>query len=84
MLRMRPTPVPRAYTPPLLPPQIGRAVAMLRSHRDLRLAQRANAVVAAGSIVARDVPAATVVAGNPARTVGSREQGAGGTDLGVR
>ena len=52
MLRMRPTPVPRAYTPPLLPPQIGRAVAMLRSHRDLRIAQRANAVVAAWRDVA--------------------------------
>jgi len=29
----------------------------------------ANAVVAAGSVVIRDVPAGTLVAGNPARVV---------------
>jgi putative colanic acid biosynthesis acetyltransferase WcaF len=33
----------------------------------------ANAVVAGGSVVVKDVPAATIVAGNPARPVGSRE-----------
>ncbi len=37
-----------------------------------------NAVVAAGSIVTKDVPAAAVVAGNPARPLASREQGASG------
>ena len=34
----------------------------------------ANAVLAAGSIVTKDVPAATIVAGNPAREIGVRVQ----------
>lgn len=33
----------------------------------------ANAIVAGGSIVTRDVPPATIVAGNPARPIGQRE-----------
>jgi putative colanic acid biosynthesis acetyltransferase WcaF len=33
----------------------------------------ANAIVAGGSIVTRDVPPATVVAGNPAKPIGERE-----------
>ena len=34
---------------------------------------RANAVVAGGSVVVKDVPAATIVGGNPARQIGSRQ-----------
>jgi maltose O-acetyltransferase len=33
-----------------------------------------GAVVAAGSIVTRDVPAFTIVAGNPARSIATRNQ----------
>lgn len=32
-----------------------------------------NAIVAAGSVVVKDVPAATIVGGNPAKNIGSRE-----------
>ena len=32
----------------------------------------ANAIVAAGSVVTKDVAAATIVAGNPAQAIGSR------------
>ena len=37
----------------------------------------ANAVVAGGSVVTKDVPAATIVAGNPARPVATREHTVG-------
>jgi putative colanic acid biosynthesis acetyltransferase WcaF len=37
----------------------------------------ANAVVAAGGVVTKNVPAAAIVAGQPARLVRSRERGAG-------